>query len=117
MKAKNDDVLKPYLEVLAERKAEDVVALDVRKLTSYTDAFIIASGRSNRQVSAIGEHIRSEMKKKGVEAISVDGLEEGRWVLLDYGDVIIHIFYDETRRFYDLEGLWADARHIDAASC
>ncbi|GAB6095475.1 ribosome silencing factor [Desulfatiferula olefinivorans] len=109
----NDDVVKPFLEVLAERKAEDVVALDVRALTSYTDAFIIAGGRSNRQVSAIGEHIRSEMKKRGIQPFSVDGLEEGKWVLLDYGDVIIHIFYEETRRFYDLEGLWADARRID----
>ncbi|MBU1172617.1 MAG: ribosome silencing factor [Proteobacteria bacterium] len=113
MKDRPDSVLKPYLDVLFERKAEDVVALDVRKLTSYTDAFIIASGRSNRQVSAIGKHIHTEMKKKGVRAFSVDGLEEGKWVLLDYGDVIIHVFLDETRRFYDLEGLWSDARRID----
>lgn len=115
MSETKDDVVKPFLEVLAERKAEDVVALDVRTLTSYTDAFIIASGRSNRQVSAIGEHIRSEMKKRGTQPFSVDGLDEGKWVLLDYGDVIIHIFYEETRRFYDLEGLWADARRIDVA--
>lgn len=108
-----DDFLKPYLDVLLERKAENVVALDVRKLTSYTDAFIIASGRSNRQVTAIGQHIRTEMKKMDIQAFSVDGLEEGKWVLLDFGDVIIHIFYDETRRFYDLEGLWADARRVE----
>lgn len=108
-----DDLVKPYLSVLLERKAEDVVVLDVRRLTSYTDVFIIASGRSNRQVSAIGQHILTEMKNKGVQAFSSDGMEEGKWVLLDYGDVIIHVFYEETRRFYDLEGLWADARRID----
>jgi ribosome-associated protein len=108
-----DDFLKPYLAALSERKAENVVVLDVRKLTSYTDAFIIASGRSNRQVSAIGQHISTELKKHGIKPFSVDGLEEGKWVLLDYGDVIIHVFYDETRRFYDLEGLWADARRVD----
>ncbi len=109
----NDDFLKPYIAVLSERKAEDVMVLDVRGLTSYTDAFIIASGRSTRQVSSIGQHIDTEMKKKGVKAFSVDGLEEGRWVLLDYGDVIIHVFYEEVRRFYNLEGLWADARQVD----
>lgn len=108
-----EDLIKPYLSVLSERKAEDVVVLDVRRLTSYTDVFIIASGRSNRQVSAIGQHLLTEMKKKGVRPFSSDGLDEGKWVLLDYGDVIIHVFYDETRRFYDLEGLWADARQID----
>ena len=91
----------------------DVVVLDVRRLTSYTDVFIIASGRSNRQVSAIGQHILTEMKKQGVQAFSFDGMEEGKWVLIDYGDVIIHVFYEETRRFYDLDGLWADARRID----
>lgn len=111
----SDDFLKPYIEALSERKPEDVMILDVRGLTSFTDAFIIASGRSTRQVSSIGQHIDMEMKKKGVKAFSVDGLEEGRWVLLDYGDVIIHVFYDEVRRFYNLEGLWADARRVDFA--
>jgi len=110
-----DNFLKPYIAALAGRKGEDVIALDVRGLTTYTDAFIIASGNSTRQVSAIGKHIDTEMKKLGVKAFSVDGLEEGRWVLLDYGDVIIHIFYDEVRRFYNLEGLWADARRVDVA--
>lgn len=108
-----DETLKPYIESIKGRKAEAVVALDVRKLTSYTDAFIICSGRSNRQVTAIAEHIKVQMKKKGVQALSVDGMDDGKWVLLDYGDVIIHVFYEETRNFYDLEGLWADARRID----
>jgi ribosome-associated protein len=110
-----DDFLKPYLAAMAERKAEDVTVLDVRGLTSYTDAFIIASGKSTRQVASIGRHIATELKKKGIKAFSVDGVDEGRWVLLDYGDVIIHVFYDEVRRFYNLEGLWADARRVDAA--
>ena len=115
MNSSQDDFLKPYLSVLSDRKAENVVVLDVRSLTSFTDAFIIASGRSNRQVTAIGQHINKEMKKKGVKAFTVDGLAEGKWVLLDYGDVIIHVFFDETRKFYNLEGLWADARRVDVA--
>ena len=72
----------------------------------------ICSGRSSRQVSAIADHIKVEMKKQGVRPISVDGIDEGKWALLDYGDVIIHVFYEDTRSFYDLEGLWADARRI-----
>ena len=105
-----DASIEPYVEAVSGKKAESIVMLDVRELTSYTDAFIICSGRSNRQVSAIAEHIKIELKKKNISPISIDGVKEGKWVLLDYGDVIIHVFYEETRSFYDLEGLWADAR-------
>ncbi len=111
-----DASLAPYIEAVSGRKAESVVALDVRKLTSYTDTLIICSGRSNRQVSAIAEHIKLELKKKKIKPLSIDGMKEGKWVLLDYSDVIIHVFYEETRSFYDLEGLWADARQIDITS-
>lgn len=103
----------PYLEAVSGRKAESIVALDVRELTSYTDAFIICTGRSNRQVSAIAEHIKLELKKKNIKPLNIDGMNEGKWVLLDYSDVIIHVFYEETREFYNLEGLWADARKIN----
>lgn len=109
-----DATIAPYLEAVAGRKAEAIVALDVRELTSYTDAFIICSGKSNRQVSAIAEHIKLELKKKNITPLSIDGMKEGKWVLLDYSDIIIHVFYEETRDFYDLEGLWADARKITA---
>ncbi len=108
-----DASIAPYLEAVSGRKAESIIALDVRKLTSYTDAFIICSGRSNRQVSAIAEHIKLELKKKNIRPLNIDGMKEGKWVLLDYSDIIIHVFYEETRSFYDLEGLWADARKIN----
>jgi ribosome-associated protein len=103
------EIVKPFTDVILERKAQNVIALDVRNLTSYTDFFIICTGRSGRQVSSIAEHIKVEMKKKGERPIAVDGMAEGQWVLLDYGNIIIHVFYEETRAFYDLEGLWADA--------
>ncbi len=108
-----DASMTPYLEAVSGRKAESIVALDVRELTSYTDAFIICSGRSNRQVSAIAEHIKLELKKKNIKPLNIDGMNEGKWVLLDYSDVIIHVFYEETREFYNLDGLWADARKMD----
>lgn len=107
-----DASLTPFLDAISGRKAEEIVALDVRELTSYADAFIICSGRSNRQVSAIAEHVKTELKKQKILPGAIDGIKEGKWVLMDYHNVIIHIFYEETRHFYDLEGLWADARRI-----
>ncbi len=102
-----------YTKVATEKKARDVVVLDVHDVTSIADYFIICSGSSNRQVSAIAEHIQMELKKKGKKPISVDGLKEGHWVLMDYGHVIYHVFYEPVRRFYDLESLWIDAKKIN----
>lgn len=101
-----------FVKVALGKKALYLVVLDVRELSSVADAFIICSGRSNRQVRAIAEHIQEKMKDQGIKPFSVEGLEEGHWVLMDYGDVIIHIFYEPVRTLYDLEGLWADASRI-----
>ncbi|OQX61688.1 MAG: ribosome silencing factor [Desulfococcus sp. 4484_241] len=108
-----DRMIEPYIDTVQKMKAYDVVALDVRELTSIADAFIICEGKSNRQVSAIGDRIIHALKKIGIRPISVEGLAEGRWVLIDYGDVIIHVFYESVRKFYDIEGLWVDARRIN----
>ncbi len=102
-----------YIQAALGRKAIDLVLLHVRDLTSVADAFLICSGRSHRQVSAIGEYIRTDLKKHGIKPLSVEGIRDGQWVLLDYGDVIIHVFYEPVREFYDLEGLWIDAERID----
>ncbi len=107
-----EQTLAPFIGAVLGKKAMDVVALDMRDLTSIADAFIICSGRSNRQVSALGEFIKKALKDKGKKALAVEGLKDGHWVLIDYGYVVIHIFYEPLRRFYDLEGLWADARRI-----
>ena len=115
----NDDLdsrLDLYVQAVLGKKAESVVVLDVRGLTSIADAFIICSGRSNRQVSAVAEHVERFLKKEGIRPLSVEGRKEGHWVLMDYGQVIIHVFYTETRFFYDLEGLWVDARRITTES-
>jgi len=110
------DALEVYVRAVTGKKAENLVVLDVREMTSVADAFIICSGRSNRQVQAIAEHIQSELKKQHKRPLSVEGINEGHWALLDYGDVIIHIFYEPVRLFYDLEGLWMDARRIKTRS-
>jgi ribosome-associated protein len=115
----NDDLdsrLDLFVKAVLGKKAESVVVLDVRGLTSIADAFIICSGRSNRQVSAVADHVERFLKQEGIRPLSVDGRKEGHWVLMDYGQVIIHIFYTETRTFYDLEGLWVDAKRITTAS-
>ena len=102
-----------YINAALGKKAINLVALDVHELTSFADIFIICSGRSNRQVNAIAEHIQTNLKKYKKKPLSVEGVGDGQWVLLDYGHVIIHVFYDPVREFYDLEGLWLDARRIE----
>lgn len=111
-----DKSLDLYIKAVLEKKAADVVALDVRSLTSVADFFIICSGRSNRQVAAIADFVERYLKKTGIKPLSVEGKNEGLWVLLDYGDVIIHVFYETVRKFYDLEGLWSDAKRITTDS-
>ena len=101
-----------YVAAVLGKKARQVVILDVKALTSVADTFIICSARSNRQVTAIAEFIATYLKKHGKIALNIEGKLEGHWVLMDYGDVIIHIFLEPLRSFYDLEGLWVDARRI-----
>jgi len=96
-------------EAALDRKAENLVALDVRELTSYTDTFVIATATSNRRAQAIADSITSAGRGLGETSIGVEGYDDGRWVLIDLGDVIVHVFQDEVRREYDLERLWSDA--------
>lgn len=107
-----DPPLDLYIKAILGRKALNVVALDVAEMTSYADIFIFCSGRSNRQVIAIADHIKTELKKHKIKPINVEGTKDGHWALLDYGHVIIHVFYEPVREFYDLEGLWIDAKRI-----
>ena len=95
------------------KKAFNVRILDVRKISSLTDFLVIASGSSDRQVSASAESVQLGMKKEHeTMPIGIEGLNEGRWVLIDYGDVMVHIFHEPVRLFYDLDGLWCDAEEI-----
>lgn len=91
------------------KKAEEVLLLDVRGLTSYADYFVVMTAESDRQAGAIADHVDEEMKKAGHAKVGVEGYEAGRWILVDYGDVVCHVMSREAREFYDLEGLWADA--------
>lgn len=95
-----------------ERKTLDPALLDVTGLCSYTDFLLILGGKSGRQVRAIAESIQRGMRSDGHRPLGTEGANEGRWVLLDYGELVVHIFLDELRDFYDLESLWVDAPRL-----
>lgn len=97
----------------SDAKGEDIVVLDVRKMSSFTDFFVILSGRSTRHVQALAESIENELRSKRINSSRAEGLSEGKWVLLDFDDVVVHVFYHEQRDFYDLEGLWHDAPRVE----
>ncbi|WP_163338360.1 ribosome silencing factor [Desulfopila sp. IMCC35008] len=107
------EIAKVCAQTALDMKGEDVVILDVTGLASFTDFFVVMSGRSTRHVQGLAEAIEGEMRSKRVKASRAEGIQEGMWVLLDFEDVVVHIFYHEQRGFYDLEGLWHDAARID----
>jgi ribosome-associated protein len=101
------------LEAAADRKAEDPVVLDVRELSSFADTFVLLTGRSDRQVRAIAEGIREALAARGDPPLGIEGYEEGRWVLMDLNDAIVHVFLPDVRELYDLERLWSDAPRLE----
>lgn len=111
---KTIDKARLCLEIIQERKAIDPVLMEVGRLTSFTDYFLVASGASSRQVQAISQHIARRLREEGFRPFGIEGEQEGHWVLMDYGDVVIHIFYQPVREFYDLEGLWTEAPRVES---
>ncbi|HEU4451643.1 MAG TPA: ribosome silencing factor [Longimicrobium sp.] len=97
------------VDLLFDRKALDVTLLDLRGISSATDWFIVATGTSDTHVGAIADNVIDEMKKEGVRPLNVEGAREGRWVLVDYFDFVLHVFHPQAREFYQLERLWGDA--------
>ncbi|MEX0912004.1 MAG: ribosome silencing factor [Gemmatimonadota bacterium] len=96
------------VELLFDRKAEDVTLLDLRPVSGATDFFLIATGRSDTHVTAVADHLVDELKKEGVRPFGVEGMRSGRWVLVDYVDFVVHVFHPAAREFYQLERLWGD---------
>ena len=100
-------------KILLAHKGEDVVRIDIREKNGIADYFVIASGRSSVHTRSLIEHVEEEAEKLGVLATRAEGVREGRWAVLDYGDVIVHVFNDQTRLFYHLEKLWANEDNIE----
>jgi ribosome-associated protein len=96
-----------------EKKATDIVVLDLKKVASFTEYFVICSGASTRQVAAIAEAVEESLRKAGKRPLHTEGYSSAEWILLDYGDFIVHVFSNSARRFYDLERLWRDAGRIE----
>ncbi|NQT89783.1 MAG: ribosome silencing factor [Candidatus Omnitrophica bacterium] len=96
-----------------EKKADDVVVLNMQKVSGFCDYFVTTSAGSFKKTRAIADHIEESLAKEKLKPHHVEGKEEGHWILLDYGDVVAHVFYEETRRFYDIERLWGDAERIE----
>ena len=101
------------VEAAHERKVGDVVGLDVREISSFADTFIIATGTSDRHVRAVADSIDAALKAHGDPPMGIEGYDEGRWVLIDCGDTIVHVFQQEIRDHYDLERLWSDAPALE----
>jgi ribosome-associated protein len=95
-----------------DKKAVGVEILDVAGKVDYADFLVIMTGRSDRHTQALAAGIEEALKKRGVHAIAVEGLPNGAWVLMDYGDVVVHVFQDDARQLYDLDGLWLDAHRL-----
>jgi ribosome-associated protein len=108
---------KTRLCVLAadSKKANDIVVLDVQPLSSVTDRFLICNGASDRQIKAIVDAITEELTKRGEKPLAIEGYQQGTWVLIDYADLILHIFDEDTRQFYNLERLWHQAARLEVA--
>ncbi|HYY58187.1 MAG TPA: ribosome silencing factor [Pyrinomonadaceae bacterium] len=107
-----DERICTALRAMSDKKGIELIVLDLRAIASFTDYFLIASGTNVRQVQAIADEIVEQLKKQGTRAARVEGYNTAEWVLVDYGDFVVHVFEDKARRFYDLERLWRDATRV-----
>lgn len=108
-----DERMTMALRAAAEKKAVNNVVLDLREIASFTDHFVITSGTNERQVQAISDEIVETLKKAGSPAARVEGYKTAEWILLDYGDFVVHVFDQKARTFYDLERLWRGSKRVD----
>ncbi len=106
------DIAKLAYAALADKKGEDIRIIDISKISVLADYFIIASGSNKNQVQAMADNVQDELLKSGIEVKQIEGYQSGNWILMDYGDIIIHVFSSEDRLFYDLERIWRDGASI-----
>ena len=108
-----DEAIMIAARAAGEKKATDIVILDLRQIASFTEYFVLCTGANARQVSAIADSVEEQLRKAGKRPLHTEGYSSAEWILLDYGDFIVHIFSSASRRFYDLERLWRDAGRIE----
>ena len=110
-----DERIQRALRAAAEKKAFNSIVLDLRSVATFTDFFVITTGTNKRQMQAITDEIVEQLKRNGTRAARVEGYQTAEWILIDYGDLVVHIFDDKARRFYDLERLWREAKRYNLA--
>lgn len=110
-----DDRIQRALHAAAEKKALNLTVLDLRGVATFTDFFVISTGANKRQMQAITDEVVEQLKKSGTRAARVEGYQAAEWILVDYGDFIVHVFDEKARRFYDLEWLWREAKRVDVS--
>jgi ribosome-associated protein len=108
------DMARIVYRALEDKKGEDICIIDISGISPLADYFIITSGSNDSQVKALVDHVEDEMHKAGHSQIQREGLQTGNWVLLDYGDVVVHVFDTENREFYHLERIWSDGKRIES---
>ena len=108
-----DERICAALHAASEKKAIEPVVLDLREIASFTDYFVIVSGQNERQVQAISDEVYEQLKKSGETAARVEGYKTAEWILLDYGDFVVHVFEQKARQFYDLERLWCESKRVE----
>lgn len=108
-----EEALRVAARAASERKATEMVALDLREIASFTEFFLICTGANQRQVQAISNAVEEELRKAGKRPLHTEGYSNAEWILVDYGDFIVHVFSAASRKFYDLERLWRDAKKVE----
>ena len=106
MNSKFDSLVYDMAQILDNRKAEDIVLIDVKGITIIADSFIICSGRSSTHIKTLADELEEQMAKRGIFKTRIEGYQEARWIVMDFGDILVHIFHNDERKFYDIERLW-----------
>lgn len=109
----SNEMVKTAYAALSDKKGEDITIIDIRNVSVMADYFIIASGSNPNQVQAMVDNVEEEFEKKGVNCRQVEGYQSANWILMDYGDIIVHVFDRDNRLFYDLERIWRDGKTLD----
>ncbi|MBO6242572.1 MAG: ribosome silencing factor [Butyrivibrio sp.] len=110
------NMAKMAVEALEDRKGEDIHVIDISEISTLADYFVIASGTNINQVQALADNVQEKLGRSGHDTKNVEGYETGKWILLDFGDIIVHVFDSENRLFYNLERIWRDGKLIDASA-
>lgn len=108
------ELAKTAIQALEDKKAEDIRVIDIREVSTLADYFIIANGTNRSQIQALADHVEEALGKAGLSLKQVEGYDAANWILMDYRDIIVHIFDKENRLFYDLDRIWRDGKQMDA---